>query len=87
MIEDYYDDYLTSDHWRKTRAAALKRAWNKCERCGATNSLTVHHIVYRKWRERPEDLQVLCWRCHKLAHAGEHKDVEEMLDYPEEWII
>ena len=38
-------------------------------RCPQTRGLEVHHRNYeRLGRERPEDLVVLCRRCHKLEH-------------------
>ena len=82
-VEDYYDDYLTSDHWRKTRVGAIKRAGNRCQKCGAICPLEVHHLVYRRYREKPEDLIAVCHECHMELHRGEHKDADEMLDYPE----
>ena len=79
--EDYYSDYLTSDHWKKTRKDALQRAGHKCQKCGTGGTLDVHHLVYRRYREKPEDLIAVCPKCHDELHRGEHKDADEMLDY------
>lgn len=69
-----YASYLRSEHWRETRADALKRADHECESCGAFGSpLQVHHLTYeRVGKERPDDLQVLCRSCH----AAEHPDAD-----------
>ena len=42
-------------------------------RCLRTTRLTVHHLTYARFggKELPEDLQVLCWSCHKKVHANE----------------
>lgn len=67
----------------RTRKAALQRAGNKCQKCGSGGALDVHHLVYRRYRERPEDLIAVCRTCHEELHRGGHKDADEMLDYPE----
>lgn len=65
-----YSEYLQSSLWRKKRNEALRRAGHKCEQCGATRSLEVHHLNYdRLGRERPSDLKVLCVKCHPGADA------------------
>ena len=84
--EDYYKGYLQSAHWRKLRKQKLEQAGHRCEKCGATKGLTVHHIRYRAYAEQLGDLQVLCWHCHKQEHAGEHKSEDDLLDIPEEFI-
>lgn len=67
-----YRDYLQSPEWRAVRAAALDRANHKCSRCGATQRLEVHHLSYlRLGHEQPEDLRVLCSRCHDTEHYVE----------------
>ncbi len=65
-----YSAYLRSDIWRGIRAQALQKANNKCERCGAINvKLDVHHRTYQNAGgfEKPDELQVLCYRCHNKA--------------------
>lgn len=65
-----YDDYLKTDHWRKTRMAALYRADHRCQLCHSNERLEVHHNSYsRLWNERPADLVVLCRSCHQRFHG------------------
>jgi len=66
-----YQQYLESDHWRETRAAALLRAKYQCEQCGSKlPPLNVHHLNYRnKGAEKPLDLIVLCKYCHAEQHG------------------
>ncbi len=72
---------LVSRHWRPVREQALERAGHACEVCGqppvpggrhAEQALHVHEAwrcdlqTRIQWLDR---LWVLCWRCHKHAHA------------------
>lgn len=64
-----YRDYLASDQWQERRQTALARAKFKCQLCSAKLSLNVHHRTYKRiGREKPEDLIVLCRRCHEHHH-------------------
>ena len=64
-----YARYRESEHWKETAAAARKRANYMCQRCGSTSQLEVHHLTYVRLRaELPEDLVVLCHRCHSRSH-------------------
>ncbi len=66
-----YPEYLKTYHWAQTRDAALERAGHRCQVCNKTKSLNVHHRTYaRRGNERPDDLTVLCRRCHELFHSG-----------------
>lgn len=65
-----YEDYLLTPEWQDTRRRALVKAGHRCERCRARDGLEVHHLTYeRKGHELPEDLTVLCRRCHEAAHS------------------
>ena len=66
-----YAEYLQTDHWRSTRAKALRRADYACQICGSKEHLHVHHRTYvRRGEELPKDLIVLCESCHALYHEG-----------------
>lgn len=65
-----YRRYLQTHHWQLTRHEARSRAGCKCERCGSGDRLQVHHKTYAHlWHEPPEDLEVLCRRCHAAEHG------------------
>ena len=62
--------------WQNARHIALERAGGRCEECGSTDRLEVHHIVpLAPWEKRhnspknaQDNLRVLCRACHELAH-------------------
>ena len=63
-----YIAYMQSDEWRSTRRIALTRAGNRCESCGESHGLEVHHLTYKRLgHELPNDLRVLCEDCHDAA--------------------
>jgi len=65
-----YSGYLQTDHWKRVRLGAMKRAWFQCEKCGSEQEIQVHHLTYdRLWHERPGDLIVLCRECHLITHG------------------
>jgi 5-methylcytosine-specific restriction endonuclease McrA len=67
---EYREVYLRSEHWLRTRHAALKRADHRCQVCNGDQALDVHHRTYeRLGAELPGDLTVLCRDCHALFHA------------------
>lgn len=63
--------YLLTDHWKSLRSAALDRDGNRCCKCGSTESLNVHHEMYRGRLEDGvlEDVTTLCRECHRMAHG------------------
>jgi hypothetical protein len=64
-------EYYASDDWKKKASSAKKRVNNKCQVCNSgKNGLIAHHRTYENLgSEKPEDITVLCTRCHKLFHA------------------
>lgn len=64
-----YGEYLQSPAWRERRRAALLRSGSRCQICGATRALQVHHVTYvRVGEEFPDDLRVVCVECHVEIH-------------------
>ena len=72
-------DYLGSTEWATLRKHRLAIAGNKCESCGNTINLQLHHITYtRLTRENIEDVRIVCgdtWvagtklpGCHQKIH-------------------
>lgn len=67
-----YDEYLQTSHWHYERLGALNRAKHRCQLCNSTKHLDVHHRTYKnRGHEKPEDLTVLCRKCHEHFHIGE----------------
>lgn len=65
-----YARYLRTPEWRRTRAAALLRAGQRCA-LDVTHGedLDVHHRTYeRLGAELAEDVVVLCRPCHRMHH-------------------
>ena len=65
---DYFE-YMNSDDWKEERRKQLGIHGYRCEICGSTNDLQVHHISYERG-EHPsdEDCAVLCRDCHRKLH-------------------
>ena len=67
-----YGDLLYTCDWDIKRWEIFRRDGKKCQNCGATQSLTVHHKKYDKgklpWEYPNEDLITLCEICHARAH-------------------
>jgi len=70
-----YREYLQTRHWHELRSHALWLAGYRCAICGrlATETeLHVHHKHYDSLgEERPEDLTVLCSRCHAIFEEAQ----------------
>lgn len=63
-----YNEYLQTEHWR-TISKEYKDKYGKCQLCGSTKGLNVHHNNYDcLFHETDKDLIVLCSECHKKFH-------------------
>lgn len=71
-----------SKAWRILRLQRIQAANWKCERCGRAGRLEVHHIkpVHRGGDNHPDNLEVLCRRCHLSEH-----DVNGLTAQRREW--
>jgi len=68
MYSRQYREYMHSDAWQQHRLAKLEAAKWRCECCGETDRLSVHHLTYKRiGHERTDDLIVLCKSCHWVA--------------------
>lgn len=66
---DYYDyrTYIRSPEWRKKRERAFKILGRKCQKCGKTKNLRVHHKHYETlYHESAEDVEIVCTDCHPM---------------------
>lgn len=62
-------EYYQTRHWQKRRTAFLKKKGRKCQDCGSTKDIRVHHIRYTNlYGEKDKDLEVLCEVCHTNIH-------------------
>lgn len=67
-----YLNYLLSDAWKDKRDLMIKLK-KKCEMCGETKDLQVHHLNYLNvGNEGQDDLIVLCRDCHNKLHEKEN---------------
>lgn len=65
-----YAAYLRSEHWRRTRSEALRRAAGTCQLCQRLRAVEVHHRTYERLGcEAPSDLVALCVFCHRRVHC------------------
>jgi len=72
-------DYYATTHWRQ-RSKEFRELVGKCEQCGSTLKLQVHHKKYLFFREKDSDLSCLCDTCH-LQGIHKQKGELDMLDF------
>lgn len=67
-----YDAQLKDKKWLAFRDFILYVRGNKCEKCGSTNCLQIHHLHYNKgfmaWEYNCNEVVVLCKGCHMKEH-------------------
>ncbi|MCP4986889.1 MAG: HNH endonuclease [Colwellia sp.] len=72
-----YLNYLQSQEWQDKRQEVFNLRGRECERCGKDlnrKRADVHHKTYENlFKERMEDLEVLCRPCHEDEHNGKRK--------------
>ena len=68
MNKIQYKEYLNSEHWITFRRSIYSKR-NRCQRCGITKTLNIHHITYKNLgKETNDDVLVLCNFCHFKGH-------------------
>ena len=78
-----YHDQLKHPEWQKKRLEVMDYCGFECQLCGDKDTqLNVHHPFYRRgamiWQYAKEELQCLCEKCHKEAHAIDEKIKKEL---------
>lgn len=67
-----YDEQLKDKRWEAFRKFVFAVRGKKCEICGGTHILQVHHPKYKggrlAWEYTCNEVQVLCNNCHKKIH-------------------
>jgi len=60
--------------WKAFRRQLIGERGNRCERCGnpptEKHVLTIHHIDFNPENRQPENLLVLCSKCHLAVQRG-----------------
>lgn len=75
-ISETYSIYLASEAWDKKRQHRLLLSNRRCEACGCTEKLHVHHLTYERiFKEEMDDLMVLCSRHHEAIEELIRKGV------------
>jgi 5-methylcytosine-specific restriction endonuclease McrA len=68
-----YSEKLKDKKWKAFRNFVFVVRGCKCEMCGATQKLQVHHPKYVKgrkaWEYTCNEVVVLCEQCHRKAHG------------------
>jgi hypothetical protein len=73
--------YYASREWATLKAAVRERSGGLCERCRRRPYTQTHHTTYeRMGRERLDDLQGLCDRCHEFLSAKRQEDPAAFID-------
>ena len=64
-----YNGHIGSAKWERFRREVIEQRGNRCERCGHVSAyLELHHKHYHSLgNEQPEDVELLCPKCHKGA--------------------
>jgi hypothetical protein len=80
MNKTDYRNYLASVSWRELREILIAERDGFCQRCNMPRWLAailydqdmhVHHLHYQSLgHECPDDVQILCRRCHDLETFG-----------------
>lgn len=64
-----YNKYLQSPEWAIIKIEMRTFYGNKCQECGSKRKLHVHHKHYKNFgNEEPEDLMLVCEKCHIAIH-------------------
>jgi len=72
-----YQEYIGSLMWYLKTLEVFERAGGKCEKCGKSGMIEVHHKTYDHLGDEPlEDLIALCHDCHIQADAQRQREKE-----------
>ena len=70
--KEYYNRLLEDKRWKEFRLKVMSERGNKCECCGGTDILQIHHTFYMSgkmpWEYDIKDMRVLCKKCHQRIH-------------------
>ena len=70
--KEYYNRLLEDKRWKEFRLKVLSERGSKCECCGGTDILQIHHTFYisgkMPWEYEINDMRVLCRTYHQKIH-------------------
>lgn len=70
--KEYYNRLLEDKRWKEFRLKVMSERGNKCECCGGTHILQIHHTFYIRgkmpWEYNIDDMRVFCKKCHQRIH-------------------
>jgi 5-methylcytosine-specific restriction endonuclease McrA len=63
---------LRQEEYRRLHRSVLERDGWRCQSCGSSNNLQVHHLQpkSRLGDDAKENLIALCWNCHRKVHVN-----------------
>lgn len=68
-----YKEQLNDERWKAFREFVFFVRGRRCEVCGETKRLQVHHLRYKKntkaWEYTCNDVIVVCDQCHRKIHG------------------
>ena len=70
--KEYYNRLLEDERWKEFRLKVMSERGSRCECCGGTDILQIHHTFYISgklpWEYDINDMRVLCRTCHQRIH-------------------
>lgn len=70
--KEYYNRLLEDRRWKEFRLKVMSERGSRCECCGRTDILQIHHTFYisgkMPWEYDINDMRVLCKECHQRIH-------------------
>lgn len=70
--KEYYNRLLEDKRWKEFRLKVMSERGSRCECCGGTHILQIHHTFYisgkMPWEYDIKDMRVLCKMCHQRIH-------------------
>lgn len=69
LPEQVWKGNARNTQWRELKEAIKAERGAKCELCGSTDNLDLHHIIARRTKGKSvdENLQLLCRQCHAIT--------------------
>lgn len=68
-----YDKQLKDKRWFDFREKVFEVKGRRCEKCGSTEHLQIHHPKYKSgkyaWEYDAANMMVLCKKCHAKLHG------------------